>query len=183
MTDLVFRDATPDDIPTILAICDAGAAEGPRRVDPATYADPRYRAAFDAIAADPNHRLVVVERDGETIATLQLSFLPGMTRLGMWRCVLENVHVRADRRGGGIGSRMVRWAIERARERGVGMVQLTSNKVRIDAHRFYRTLGFEQSHEGFKLMLDSPEDVYLESAGATLVEWDSPEDEAAYRDL
>jgi Predicted acetyltransferase len=153
MTDLVFRDATPDDIPTILAICAAGAAEGPRQVDPATYADPRYRAAFDAIAADPNHRLVVVEREGETIATLQLSFLPGMTRFGMWRCVLENVHVRADRRGGGIGSQMVKWAIEQAHERGVGMVQLTSNKVRTDAHRFYRTLGFEQSHEGFKLML------------------------------
>lgn len=153
MTTLVFRDATPADIPTILAICDAGAAEGPRMVDPSTYADARYRAAFDAIAADPNHRLVAVESEGEIVATLQLSFLPGLSRFGMWRCMLENVHVRADRRRGGIGSQMVRWAIEEARARGTGMVQLTSNKVRKDAHRFYRTLGFEQSHEGFKLML------------------------------
>lgn len=153
MTTLVFRDATPTDIPTILAICDAGAAEGPRDVDPSTYADPRYRAAFDAIAADPNHRLIVVEDEAEVIATLQLSFLPGLSRLGMWRCILENVHVRADRRGGGIGSQMVRWAVEEARSQGAGMVQLTSNKVRTNAHRFYRTLGFEQSHEGFKLIL------------------------------
>ncbi|GLQ52853.1 GNAT family N-acetyltransferase [Devosia nitrariae] len=153
MTTLVFRDATPADIPAILAICDAGAAEGPRDVDPSTYTDPRYRAAFDAIAADPNHRLVAVESEGEVIATLQLSFLPGLSRLGMWRCVLENVHVRADRRGGGIGSKMVTWAIEEARARGAGMMQLTSNKVRTNAHRFYRALGFEQSHEGFKLML------------------------------
>lgn len=153
MTTLVFRDATPADIPTILTICYAGAAGGSHAVDPSTYADPRYRAAFDAIAADPNHRLVAVESEGEVIATLQLSFLPGITHLGMWRCVLEHVHVRADRRGGGIGSQMVRWAIEEARSRGAGMVQLTSNKVRTDAHRFYRTLGFEQSHEGFKLML------------------------------
>jgi GNAT superfamily N-acetyltransferase len=100
-----------------------------------------------------SHRLVTVESEGEIVATLQLSFLPGLSRLGMWRCILENVHVRVDRRGGGIGSQMVGWAIEEARARGAGMVQLTSNKVRKDAHRFYRTLGFEQSHEGFKLML------------------------------
>lgn len=153
MTTLIFRDATPADIPTILAICDAGTAGGPRAVDPSTYTDPRYRAAFDAIAADRNHRLVAVESEGEVIATLQLSFLPGITQFGMWRCILEHVHVRADRRGGGIGSQMVRWAIEEARARGAGMVQLTSNKMRTDAHRFYRALGFVQSHEGFKLAL------------------------------
>jgi GNAT superfamily N-acetyltransferase len=153
MAAIIFRNATPADLPTILALSDAGAAGGPREVDPATYADLRYRAAFDAIAADPNHRLVVAEEDGEIVGTLQLSYLPGLPRFGLTRAVLENVHVDAGRRGSGIGSLMVRWAIEEARARGAGIVQLTSNKLRLDAHRFYRHLGFEQTHEGFKLLL------------------------------
>jgi GNAT superfamily N-acetyltransferase len=71
----------------------------------------------------------------------------------MKRGLLENVHIRADQRGTGLGSQMVQWAIERCREAGCGLVQLTSNKVRTDAHRFYTRLGFAQTHEGFKLKL------------------------------
>lgn len=155
MTDLAFRDARPDDIPIILQLSHAGDARGADTppLDPATFSDPRYREAFDAISADPNHRLIVAERKGEIVGTLQISVLPGIPRFGMKRGLLENVHIRADQRGNGLGSQMVLWALDRCREAGCGLVQLTSNKVRLDAHRFYRKLGFEASHEGFKLFL------------------------------
>ncbi|SEQ05188.1 Predicted N-acetyltransferase YhbS [Devosia sp. YR412] len=155
MTQLTYRDATPADIPTMLQLSHAGDARGKETppLDPATLDDPRYRAAFDEIAADPNHRLIVAERHGEVVGTLQLSFLPGMPNFGMKRGLLENVHIRADQRGSGLGTDMVKWAVERCREAGCGLVQLTSNKVRLDAHRFYVKLGFQQSHEGFKLKL------------------------------
>lgn len=155
MPALSFRDATPDDIATILELSHAGDARGADTppLDRATLTDPRYRAAFDEIAADPRERLVVAERDGEVVGTLQISVIPGLSRFGMKRAVLENVHIRADQRGNGLGSELVLWAIEQARMSGCGMVQLTSNKVRLDAHRFYKKLGFEMSHEGFKLLL------------------------------
>lgn len=155
MTELTFRDAIPSDIPTIVTLSHAGDARGVDTppLEPETLADPRYRTAFDAIVADPNHRLIVAERNGEVVGTLQISFIPGLPRFGMTRAMLENVHIRADQRGHGLGSDMVLWAIDRCREAGCGMVQLTSNKVRLDAHRFYRKLGFEPTHEGFKLVL------------------------------
>src|SRR5688572_8366083 len=106
MTDLHFRDATPADIPTMLRLSHAGDARGKDvpPLDPATFTDPRYRAAFDEITADPKHRLVVVEKAGEVIGTIQLSFIPGLTNFGMKRGLLENVHIRADQRGSGLGS-------------------------------------------------------------------------------
>ena len=155
MADLTFRDAAPGDIPTLIRLSHAGDARGADTppLDPASLDDARYRAAFDAIAADPNHRLIVAERAGEIIGTLQISFIPGLPNFGMRRGMLENVHIRADQRGTGCGAAMVQWAIERCREAGCGNVQLTSNKVRKDAHRFYVRLGFANSHEGFKLAL------------------------------
>jgi GNAT superfamily N-acetyltransferase len=155
MTLLTFRDATPDDIAILIGLSHAGDARGAETppLDPASLTDPRYRAAFDDIAADPNHRLVVAERDGAVVGTLQISFIPGLPNFGMKRGLLENVHIRADQRGGGLGTEMLNWAIERCREAGCGLVQLTSNKVRLDAHRFYERLGFVKSHEGFKLRL------------------------------
>ena len=155
MANLTFRDAAPADIATIVGLSHAGDARGTDTppLDPATLADPRYRAAFDEIAADPSHRLIVAERNGEIVGTLQISIIPGMPNFGMKRGMLENVHIRADQRGSGLGTEMVQWAIERCREAGCGLVQLTSNKVRHDAHRFYEKLGFVKSHEGFKLRL------------------------------
>lgn len=155
MTTLTFRDATPADIPTMLRLSHAGDARGTDAppLDPATLDDPRYRAAFDAIAADPAHRLIVAERDGEVVGTLQISLIPGLPNFGMKRGLIENVHIRADQRGNRLGTQMMQWAIERCREAGCGLVQLTSNKVRHDAHRFYERLGFQRSHEGFKLRL------------------------------
>jgi GNAT superfamily N-acetyltransferase len=156
MSHPIFRDATPNDISTMLQLSHAGDARGSETppLDPATLGDPRYRAAFDRIIADPHQRLVVAELAGEVVGTLQISIIPGLPRFGMTRGLLENVHVRADQRGNGLGSRMVEWAIAECRNAGCGMVQLTSNKLRLDAHRFYRRLGFSQSHEGFKLLLD-----------------------------
>ncbi|KKB10112.1 GNAT family N-acetyltransferase [Devosia chinhatensis] len=155
MTTLTFRDAVPADIAIILELGHAGDARGAETppLDPATLADPRYRAAFDAIAADPAHRLIVAERDGEILGTIQISIIPGLPRFGMTRAILEDVHIRADQRGGGLGSQMVLWAIDQCRQAGCGLVQLTSNKVRLDAHRFYEKLGFKATHEGFKLFL------------------------------
>ena len=155
MANLTFRDAAPDDIATIVGLSHAGDARGTDTppLDPATLADPRYRAAFDEITADPNHRLIVAEHAGEVVGTLQISMIPGLPRFGMTRGLLENVHIRADQRGNGLGSEMVLWAIAQCRDAGCGMVQLTSNKVRLDAHRFYQRLGFAASHEGFKLYL------------------------------
>ncbi|MBJ3783555.1 GNAT family N-acetyltransferase [Devosia sediminis] len=155
MSALSFRDATPDDIATILELGHSGDARGADTppLDRATLSDPRYRAAFDEITADPRERLIVAERNGEVVGTLQISTVPGLSRFGMKRAILENVHIRADQRGNGLGSEMVLWAIEQARVAGCGMVQLTSNKIRLDAHRFYRKLGFEMTHEGFKLHL------------------------------
>ena len=155
MTDLTFRDATQADIPTMLELSHAGDWRGMDAppLDPATSSDPRVLEAFAEIQADPNHRLIVAEIDGDVVGTLQISFLPGLPNFGMKRGLLENVHIRSDLRGGGYGSKLVTWAIDRCREAGCDVVQLTSNKVRKDAHRFYVKLGFEQSHEGFKLKL------------------------------
>ncbi|MDB5612538.1 MAG: family N-acetyltransferase [Devosia sp.] len=155
MAELSFRDATPTDIKTMLQLSHAGDAHGSDTppLDPASLDDPRYRASFDEITSDPNHRLIVAERDGEVVGTLQISFIPGLPNFGMKRGTLENVHVRADQRGSGLGTELIFWAIERCREAGSGVVQLTSNKVRLDAHRFYEKLGFTKSHEGFKLKL------------------------------
>lgn len=155
MTELTFRDATSADIPVILQLSHAGDSRGTDTppLDPKTFDDPRYADAFAAIATDPNHRLVVAERNGEVVGTLQISFIPGLPNFGMKRGMLENVHIRGDQRGHGLGTQMVTWAIEQCRQAGCGVIQLTSNKIRTDAHRFYRTLGFAQTHEGFKLKL------------------------------
>lgn len=155
MAALTFRDATVADLATIIMLSHAGDARGKDTppLDPATLSDPRYRAAFDEINADTSHRLIVAERAGEVVGTIQISFIPGLPGFGLKRGLLENVHIRADQRGTGLGTQMVQWAIERCREAGCGLVQLTSNKLRLDAHRFYEKLGFSKSHEGFKLKL------------------------------
>lgn len=112
-----------------------------------------YLRAFDLVDADPAHLLVVAVDDGEVVGTLQLSFVPGLARRGALRAQIEAVSVQASHRGRGLGSAMVGWAVEQARRRGCGLVQLTSDKRRHDAHRFYERLGFVATHEGMKLEL------------------------------
>lgn len=152
MSRLTYRDATPTDLGFIirLIVDDSVVAtkDEPDRPD-----HPRYLAAFEAITADPNQRLIIAELGGQSVGTLQLTFIPGINRLGEWRCIIEAVHIDPTHRNLGLGSEMIGWSIEQARERGCGLVQLTSNKKRLDAHRFYERLGFAKSHEGFKLSL------------------------------
>jgi GNAT superfamily N-acetyltransferase len=112
-----------------------------------------YRRAFEAIDADP-HQLLVSALDGDRlVGTFQLTFISGLTRGGATRAQIEAVHVHRDYRSRGLGGAMMRWAIAEARGRGCAVVQLTSDKSRRDAHRFYERLGFVGSHEGFKLQL------------------------------
>jgi GNAT superfamily N-acetyltransferase len=150
MADLAFRWAEERDIPAIVAML-ADDVLGAERESPDDLAP--YRAAFAAIDANPNQLLLVSERDGEVVGTAQLTFIPGLSHRGMWRCDVEAVRIRADQRGSGVGSALIQRCIDAARDRGCGMVQLTSNATRLDAHRFYARLGFTQSHVGFKLML------------------------------
>src|SRR4051812_22511367 len=114
-----------------------------------------YFAAFEAIERDPNNELVVGELDGRVVAVLQLTCIPTLTRRGGRRALIEGVRVDAPLRSSGIGRKLVKWAIERARQKGCRLVQLTSDKRRGDAIRFYESLGFVASHEGMKLELAS----------------------------
>jgi GNAT superfamily N-acetyltransferase len=140
------------DLEAIVALL-ADDAIGAARESVGMPLDRRYVEAFAAIERDPNQLLAVAERDGQVIGVLQLSFIPGMTRLGMWRGQIEGVRVAAGERGSGIGRAMVLWAIEECRRRGCGLVQLTSDKSRADAHAFYEALGFRATHQGYKLAL------------------------------
>lgn len=149
---LTYRTAGPDDLPFIIGlIVEDSVVVTEDRAEDAM--DEDYRAALAAIDADPNEEMWIVERDSIAVGCFQLSFLPGLMRRGMWRGQIEVVHVSADARNLGIGSEMMRWALARCREKGCGMVQLTSNKKRTDAHRFYERLGFARSHEGLKYYL------------------------------
>jgi GNAT superfamily N-acetyltransferase len=149
---VIFRRAAPDDLETIVALL-ADDPIGRDRENPGPQLDACYREAFAAIERDPNQLLVVAERGGQVIGVLQLSFIPGLTRRGMWRGQIEGVRVATGERAGGIGRALLEWAIEECRRRGCGLVQLTSDKRRSAAHRFYEALGFEATHQGYKLSL------------------------------
>ncbi|ROT32929.1 GNAT family N-acetyltransferase [Micromonospora sp. HM5-17] len=155
MAELIFRTARRADVPAIVAMLlddEIGAA---RESGPPVHEeiDAAYWAGFEAVDADPRNELVVAERDGELVGTMQLTFIPSLSRRGAERLQIEAVRVRSDLRGRGIGRRMITWAVDQARERGCGLVQLTTDKRRADAHRFYASLGFQATHEGMKLIL------------------------------
>ena len=116
--------------------------------------DGRYLSAFAAIEADANQMLAVAsDADDQLVGCLQLSFIPGLSRAGMWRGQIESVRIARDLRGSGLGSEFIEWAIAQCVERGCGLVQLTSDKTRADSIRFYEKLGFVASHEGLKRSL------------------------------
>ena len=150
--DVIFRAAVHEDLPAIVGLL-ADDELGRRREK---YGDPlpeSYYAAFDQIESDPNHQLIVAERNGEIIGTLHLMFLPSISFQGGLRAQVESVRVDKDSRNNGIGRRMMEWTIACARERGAHVIQLTSHLSRKDAHRFYERLGFKGSHLGMKLDL------------------------------
>jgi GNAT superfamily N-acetyltransferase len=147
---VTIRRAVAGDVPAIVGML-ADDPLGATREDPA---DPGpYRAAFERIDADPSELLLVAEVGGEVAGTLQLSLLPGLARRGALRAQLEAVRVASGRRGAGVGEHLVRHAVDEARRRGAVLVQLTSDRSRHDAHRFYERLGFAATHDGFKLPL------------------------------
>jgi GNAT superfamily N-acetyltransferase len=146
----VPRLAAQADIPAILALL-ADDVLGKSREGGA---DAAVKAAFAEIERDPNNAIYVIDMAGEVVACAQLTVVPGLSRRGLKRAQIESVRVSSRRRGEGLG----RWFFERligvAREKGCRLVQLTSDKRRADAHRFYGSLGFVASHDGFKLSLE-----------------------------
>ncbi|PQZ50565.1 N-acetyltransferase [Ochrobactrum sp. MYb15] len=151
-TTISIRKAIDADLTAIVAML-ADDALGATREDNSSPLNQCYIDAFKAIDNDPNQLLAVVEHDGIVVGCLQLSFIPGLSRKGMWRGQIESVRITSDIRGGGIGRQMIEWAIEQCRKRNCGLVQLTTDKSRADAIRFYKSLGFVDSHEGMKLSL------------------------------
>jgi ribosomal protein S18 acetylase RimI-like enzyme len=147
-----IRQARRDDLPAIIGLL-ADDALGSAREDTRPPLHEGYATAFDAIARDDNQLLVVADDGGVVVGCLQITFIPGLSRKGMWRGQIESVRVASARRGAGIGRVLIEWAIATCRARGCGFVQLTSDKTRTRAHAFYARLGFVASHEGMKLKL------------------------------
>lgn len=152
MHDLIIRDALEADLPFIVGLIASDPIAASR--DPERPGDAAAQLeGFRAIAADPNHRLLVAERAETPVGSFQLSFIPGVARGGAWRGQIEAVRVAPALQGRGIGDAMMHWAIAQCRQRGCALVQLTSDCKRAGAHRFYERLGFVATHSGFKLKL------------------------------
>lgn len=150
---LQFREATVADLPQLIAML-ADDELGRQREDTSSPVAACYRSAFDAIETDPLHQILLAcSEAGDILGMLQLSFLPNLSRRGAWRAQIEGVRVSGQARGQGIGRELVEEAIRRAGERHCLLVQLTSDRQRPDAIRFYESLGFEASHIGLKRSL------------------------------
>ncbi|MEU5934983.1 GNAT family N-acetyltransferase [Micromonospora sp. NPDC047187] len=150
MSDVTYREAVRADLPAVIALL-ADDVLGKAR--DFTEVDEAYERAFADISADPRNQLIVAEQDGVMVGCLQITYIPGLGRHGAERSLIESVRVRSDQRGQGLGRELMTWAIDQARQRGCALVQLTTDKTREDAHRFYLGLGFTASHEGMKLAL------------------------------
>jgi GNAT superfamily N-acetyltransferase len=150
VSDLEIRPAAEPDLPAIVAMLaddPLGATrESPDNLDP-------YRRALERLSCDPNQYLVVAVLEERIVGTLQLTIVPGLSRRGAIRSIIEAVRIHADERGGGLGTQLIQWAVEESRRQNCQVVQLTSDATRVDAHRFYERLGFTASHVGFKLQL------------------------------
>src|SRR5262249_49485312 len=138
---VTVRRAARDDLPHIVAMLhDDGL--GKRREDPSLPLDARYIAAFERLDGDDDHRMLVLQDGDRVVGYLQLSFIPGLSRRGMLRGHIEAVRIAGNRRGQGLGTILLEHAIDECRARGCGLVQLTSDKKRLDARRFYERAGF-----------------------------------------
>ena len=149
---LSFRNATREDVPAIVHML-ADDHLGRVREHVSDPLPDSYYTAFEALARDPNNELIVATDDERVVATLQITFTPSLSHQGSWRATLESVRTASDLRGKGIGAALVAYAIERAGARGCRMVQLSTDKSRTAAKRFYERLGFHATHEGMKLSL------------------------------
>ncbi len=152
LTGAKIRKATKDDLEAIVAML-ANDPLGSTREDASLPLASAYVDAFHAIESNPNQLLVVATADEDVIGTLQLTFLPGIARTGLWRGQIEAVRIAKAFRSSGLGQHMFEWAIAQCKARGCRLVQLTTDTSRPDAQRFYERLGFEASHIGYKLKL------------------------------
>ena len=154
---VTLRRAHPDDTAAIVALL-ADDAISAARGDTASEDDlPAYRAGLESVLADGSNDLLVAEHDGTVVGTFQLTRIPGMSRQGSTRLLVEAVRVSSQLRSGGVGSALMRWVMDVATaELGSPLVQLTSDAQRVDAHRFYERLGFAGSHRGFKYAAPLP---------------------------
>jgi GNAT superfamily N-acetyltransferase len=150
--EIQFRLAKREDLPSIVRMLadDALGSQRERYEEPLPEA---YYKAFEQIENEPNHELIVAEHDGEVMGTLHLMFLPSLSFQGGLRAQVESVRVDKAFQNRGIGSAMMEWTLERAKQRGAHIVQLTTHRTRADAHRFYERLGFQGSHLGMKISL------------------------------
>ncbi len=149
---IALRPARRGDLEAIVAML-ADDDLGSGREDASLPLAAAYIDAFHAIDDDPNQLLAVATSDDQVVGTLQLTFMPGLARTGLWRGQIEAVRIAETFRNSGLGQRLFEWAIDQCRARGCGLVQLTTDKTRPDAHRFYERFGFEASHIGYKLKL------------------------------
>ena len=148
-----LRTARAADLPAIVRLL-ADDPLGARRERDENPLPQAYREAFDSVQAQTGNEIIVAVDGGEVIGCLHVTIIPGLSRLGMSRGQIESVRVDRRHRGKGVGEALLRQAIARAREAGCGLVQLTTDKSRADALRFYERLGFVASHEGMKLAID-----------------------------
>ena len=148
--NLIYREACESDVPALVQFL-ANDDLGKKREDNSAPLNKSYIKAFHSIETDSNNELMVVEQGGVLVGMFQLTFIPYLTHTGSWRCLIEGVRVAEAYRGKGLGTEFISWAIKRARERRCSIVQLTSDKQRPDAIRFYEAIGFKATHEGFKL--------------------------------
>ena len=150
--ELSFRTAAIGDVPTLVQML----ADDPLGKQRENWGDPLpqpYRDAFSAIDRDPNNELILAIHGERIVGFLQITFIPYFTYQGRWRALVEGVRVQRAYRSRGIGRQILQWAIQRARQRGCHLIQLTSDKQRPGAIKFYESLGFVASHEGMKLHL------------------------------
>lgn len=152
-SEAVLRRATQGDVAAIVDLLVDDPLGRTRELSARAGDLTPYLQAFRAIDADPGQLLVVAVEDGEVVATMQLTFIPGLSRRGALRMLIEAVRVGATHRSKGLGAAMIGWAVEHAKDSGCAVVQLTTDKSRADAHRFYERLGFVASHEGYKLIV------------------------------
>jgi ribosomal protein S18 acetylase RimI-like enzyme len=147
-----FRIATEQDLDGIVKMLadDELGSMRERYVQPLPES---YKTAFHAITSDPNNELVVAYQGNELLGVQQITYTPYLTHQGGWRATIEGVRTSSAVRGKGVGTELIRWAIDRAKQRGCHLVQLTTDKQRADALRFYERLGFKATHEGLKMKL------------------------------
>lgn len=149
---LIFRPAQENDLKTLVNLL-ADDTLGQTREDNTLPLNKNYLEAFKHINQDPNNILLVVEFEKQVAGMLQLTFIPYLTHVGSWRCLIEGVRIDKAFRGQGLGKQMIQWCIDEAKKRQCKIIQLTSDKQRTEAIHFYQQLGFEATHEGFKLKL------------------------------